>query len=104
MEIFINFNGVADHLDVLDKEISRSNVLIEHVQNISCQIPEGDYELLLQVKNIMNSIDSFQENIQNRKILLLDIISKLKKENISSKNVITTIEYAISGLSDGRCF
>lgn len=100
MRIFINFNGVLDHLDILNEEASRGKILMSCVQNLYQLVPDDNYELVLQMKNIINSIDLLQRNIQGRKDLLSDIVYELKRVNQSGKNTVAEIEYMINELSN----
>lgn len=99
MKVFINFCGVIDHLDILDEEASKSGALKECVQSINCQMTGSNYDLTLQLQDLVNAIDSLQRNIHGRKKLLLDIVDDLKRVNMSNKSRITEIESTINELS-----
>ena len=102
MKVFINFQGVIDHLDILDEETARSAMLMEYIESIYQQVPKDKHELLRHIKSIIDSVDAIQRNIKGRKILLCDVVHELKKVKQSNQNNITEIEYFVKKLKDGE--
>lgn len=103
MKVAINFNGVIEHLSILDEESSKSTLLKEQMESIIWKIPDDNYELKLQLKSIMTSVEALQRNVRNRKALLLQIVDDLRRVSGKNESWLADIEHVVSGLSDGEC-
>lgn len=101
MKVSIDFNGVTDHIDIIDEEIRKSRILMNYMQHLISQIPAENYELFV-LKGIVASIESLERNMQGRKVLLKDIVDEFKKVKISNKAEIEKMESIIKALCEGK--
>lgn len=101
MRVTINFNGVIDHLDVLSEQMQKSNQLKAVVKQMSNEISLENTDLIPRVQRIENSVNSLQRNIENRRKLLVEIVSVLKNEKCRTEETIVEMEYKINNLSSG---
>ena len=100
MKLYINFEGVADHQDILSEELKKSERLMKLVQNISYEIPDGNIETVSQIRQIMESARCLQRNIKGRKVLLAEITERLRAVSLNTEKTVAEIEYQVNQLSD----
>lgn len=101
MQIFVKFEGIIDHLDILSEESKKSLQLINTLQLALKEVPKENVEQILRVNEILRHVEAFQRTIFRRKNLLLEIVSILKNASIKTDNVVTEIEYMIEKVSNG---
>ena len=100
MKIFINYEGVTDHLDILSKEAAMSRQLMAAMQRLEQILPGDNPGQAIQLREMAGSLDSFQRNIQDRRELLLNIVSEFKAANYAMAETVSGIGEKVAGLSD----
>lgn len=102
MKLYINFEGLLDHQDILSEELRKSEQFMELVQSTLHEVPEGDVQMQLKIRKIKEDVVHLQRNIRSRKHLMVDIADSLKIVYQKNKNTVEKIELQVQQLSDLR--
>lgn len=89
MQNKIKFDGVLDHLDILSEE-SRVCEQLKKILQLAMEETLDDEEVRrMQLRKIIQKVDTLHRNINGREKLLLEIVSILKSAKIKSDEIVS---------------